>query len=142
MQCSWTLAIKLIMIKQLFVTLLSFLLIDGIWLTIIAKNFYAKHLGYLMAKTPNLAAAGIFYLIYVFALVVLIISPALQKGSLVSAILMGSLFGLCAYATYDLTNLATIKDWPLLITIVDLVWGTFVSGAVAGVSYFVLTKWL
>lgn len=130
------------MIKQIFVTLITFLVIDGAWLTLIAKNFYAKHLGFLMSKTPNLTAAGIFYLIYVFTLTVLIISPALQKGSLSAAILTGALFGLCAYATYDLTNLATIKDWPLIVTIIDLIWGTFVSGAVAGISYFILTKWV
>jgi len=129
------------MIKQFFVSLLSFLLIDGIWLTVVAKNFYAKYLGYLMAKTPNLAAAGIFYLIYIFTLVVLVISPALQKGSLITAVLTGALFGLCAYATYDLTNLATIKGWPLLVTIVDLAWGTFVTGTVAGISFFILSKW-
>jgi uncharacterized membrane protein len=129
------------MIRQFFVTLVTFLIIDGAWLILIAKNFYSKHLGFLMSKTPNLAAAGIFYLIYVFTLVVLIISPAIAKGSITSAILTGALFGLCAYATYDLTNLATIKDWPLIVTIVDLVWGTFVSGAVAGISYFILTKW-
>ena len=129
------------MIKQYFVALVTFLMIDGVWLTVVAKNFYAKYLGYLMAKTPNLAAAGIFYLIYIFGLVVLVLSPALQKGSLTTAILTGALFGLCSYATYDLTNLATIKDWPLLITLVDLVWGTFVTGAVAGVSYLILTRW-
>jgi uncharacterized membrane protein len=130
------------MIKQYFVSLFTFLLIDGIWLTVVAKNFYAKYLGYLMSKTPNLAAAGIFYLIYIFTLLILVIIPALQKGSLISAILTGALFGLCAYATYDLTNLATIKDWPLLITIVDLVWGTFVTAAVAGISYLIISKWL
>jgi len=129
------------MIKQFFVSLLAFLLIDGIWLTVVAKNFYAKYLGYLMSKTPNLAAAGIFYLIYILGMVVLVISPALQKGSIITAILTGALFGLCGYATYDLTNLATIKDWPILVTIVDLIWGTFLSGAVAGISYWILTKW-
>lgn len=129
------------MIKQYLVALITFLTIDGIWLTVIAKNFYAKYLGYLMSKTPNLIAAGIFYLIYTLGMVVLIISPSLQKGSLVTAILTGALFGLCSYATYDLTNLATVKDWPVLITIVDLIWGTFVSGVVAGISYFILTKW-
>lgn len=130
------------MIKQFLVALTSFLIIDGLWLTLIAKDFYAKHLGFLMAKSPNLAAAGIFYLIYVFTMVVLIISPAVQKGSLSSAILTGALLGLCAYATYDLTNLATIKDWPVLVTVVDLIWGTFLSGAVAGMSYWIITKWL
>jgi uncharacterized membrane protein len=130
------------MLKQFLVAFITFLAIDGLWLTLIAKNFYAKHLGFLMTKTPNLTAAGIFYLIYVFTMVVLVISPALQKGSLTTAILTGALFGLCAYATYDLTNLATIKDWPLLVTIVDLIWGTVLSAAVAGISYLVLTKLL
>lgn len=130
------------MIKQFFVALVTFLIIDGIWLTIVAKNFYAKYLGYLMSKTPNLAAAGIFYLIYIFGLVVLVISPALHKNSLMSAILMGAVFGLCGYATYDLTNMATIKDWPLIVTVVDLIWGTLLSAAVAGISYWILNKWL
>ena len=130
------------MLKQFLVAFITFLAIDGLWLTLIAKNFYAKHLGFLMAKTPNLTAAGIFYVIYIFTMVVLIISPALQKGSLMTAVLTGALFGLCAYATYDLTNLATIKDWPLLVTIVDLIWGTVLSAAVAGISYLVLTKLL
>ena len=129
------------MIKQYFVALSTFLMIDGIWLTVVAKNFYAKYLGYIMTKNPNLAAAGIFYLIYIFGIVVLVISPALQKGSIMTAVLTGALFGLCGYATYDLTNLATIKDWPLLVTIVDLIWGTILSGAVAGISYWILTKW-
>lgn len=128
------------MIKQFLVAFTSFLIIDGLWLTLIAKDFYAKHLGFLMSKTPNLVAAGIFYLIYVFTMVVLIISPAVQKGSLQSAILTGALFGLCAYATYDLTNLVTIKNWPVLVTVVDLIWGTFLSGAVAGISYWIITK--
>lgn len=129
------------MIKQYFVALITFLIIDGLWLTTIAKSFYAKHLGYLMSKTPNWTAAGIFYLIYILGMVVLVISPALQKHSLMSAILMGALFGLCGYATYDLTNMATIKDWPLIVTVVDLIWGTFLSGAVAGISYLILNKW-
>lgn len=128
------------MIKQYFVTLVAFLTIDGFWLTVVAKNFYAKYLGYLMTKTPNLIAAVIFYLIYVFGLVVLVISPALPKGSLATAILTGALFGLCAYATYDLTNLATIRDWPILVTVVDLVWGTLLSAAVTGISFWILTR--
>lgn len=128
------------MVKQFFVAFITFLIIDGAWLTLIAKNFYAKHLGYLMAKTPNLAAAGIFYLIYIITLVILIIAPALQKGSLTSVILTGALFGFCAYATYDLTNLATIKDWPLIITVVDLIWGTFLSGAVSGITFLILSR--
>ncbi len=129
------------MIKQFLVAFVTFLLVDGLWLTVVAKNFYAKHLGYLMAPKPNLTAALIFYLIYIFTLVVLILAPALQKGSLSTAIWTGALFGFCAYATYDLTNLATIKDWPLLITIVDLIWGTVLTATVSGISYWVLSKW-
>ena len=128
------------MIKQFFVAFITFLIIDGAWLALIAKNFYAKHLGYLMAKNPNFAAAGIFYVIYIITLVVLIIAPALQKGSLSAAILTAALFGFCAYATYDLTNLATIKDWPLIVTVVDLIWGTFVTAAVSGITYLILSR--
>ncbi len=130
------------MFKQFLVAFLTFLAIDGLWLTVVAKDFYAKHLGFIMTKTPNLTAALLFYVIYIFTMVVLIISPALQKGSLMTAILTGALFGLCAYATYDLTNLATLKDWPLLVTIVDLIWGTVLSASVAGISYLILTKLL
>ncbi len=129
------------MLKQFLVAFLTFLAIDGLWLTVLAKDFYAKHLGFLLAKTPNLTAAAVFYLIYIFTLVVLVIAPALQKGSLMTALWTGALFGLCAYATYDLTNLATIKDWPLLVTIVDLIWGTVLSASVAGISYLILTRW-
>lgn len=130
------------MLKQFLVAFLTFLAIDGLWLTVVAKDFYAKHLGFIMTKTPNLTAALLFYLIYIFTMVILVISPALQKGSLMTAILTGALFGLCAYATYDLTNLATLKDWPLLVTVVDLIWGTVLSASVAGISYLVLTKLL
>lgn len=130
------------MLKQFLIAFLTFLAIDGLWLIVIAKDFYAKQLGFIMTKTPNLTAALFFYVIYTFTMVVLVIAPALQKGSLMTAILTGALFGLCAYATYDLTNLATLKDWPLLVTIVDLTWGTVLSGAVAGISYLILTKLL
>ena len=128
------------MLKQFFVALGSFLVIDGLWLTLIAKNFYAKHLGYLMAKNPNLLAAGLFYLIYVFTMVILVVSPGIEKGSLWSTILSGALFGLCCYATYDLTNLATVQNWPLVVTVVDLIWGTFLSAAIAAISFLIFHK--
>ena len=129
------------MIKLYFISLGVFLVIDGLWLTLIAKNFYAKHLGYIMTDTPNLLAAGLFYLIYILTMVVLVISPALQKSSLSAAIFTGALFGLCAYATYDLTNMATLKDWPLIVTIVDLIWGTTLSATIAGLT-FLISKWI
>jgi len=130
------------MVKQYLVAFFTFLLIDGVWLTVVAKNFYAKYLGYLMAKTPNLAAAGVFYLIFIFGLVKLVLEPGLNGGDLRQTILNGALLGLCCYATYDLTNMATVKDWPMIVTVVDLIWGTVLSGAVAGLSYLILTKWL
>ena len=129
------------MIKLYFISLFVFLGIDSIWLTVVAKKFYADQLGYLMAKTPNLLAALIFYLLFIVGVVFLVISPALKNNSLTQAILMGALFGLCSYATYDLTNLATIRDWPLLVTIIDMIWGTTLSAIVAGVSFWIY-QWL
>lgn len=128
------------MIKQFFVALGSFLLVDGLWLTVISKNFYAKHLGYLMTKNPNLLAAGLFYLIYVFAMVFFVVSPGIEKGSFWFTVLSGALFGLCCYATYDLTNLATVQNWPVIVTIVDLIWGTFLSATIAAISFLVFHK--
>jgi len=128
------------MLKKFLVSFSVFLVLDGLWLGLVAKDFYAQQLGYLMTETPNLVAAGLFYVIYIFTLVQLILKPALKAGSQRAAILNGALFGFCAYATYDLTNLATIKDWPLLVTVVDLIWGTVLTGAVAGVSYGILEK--
>jgi len=125
------------MIKQFFVALGSFLVVDGLWLTLIAKNFYSKHLGYLMAQNPNFLAAGLFYLIYVFTMVILVISPGIEKGSFLSTVLSGALFGLCCYATYDLTNLATVQNWPLIVTIVDLIWGTFLSATITAISFLI-----
>lgn len=128
-------------IKLYLVTLFVFLGIDSIWLLFIAKNFYAQKLGYLMAKNPNLISAGIFYLLFVVGIILFVISPALRNNSLSQAIIMGGLFGLITYATYDLTNLATIRDWPLVITIIDMIWGTVLSATVAGVS-FSIYKWI
>jgi len=127
-------------LKLYCIALPVFLGIDMIWLTLIAKNFYAKHIGYLMAKNPNLLAALIFYLIFIAALIFFVINPALDKKMWTHAFLGGLFFGLVTYATYDLTNLATIKDWPLIVTIVDLIWGMFVSAAVSVATYFIALK--
>ncbi|HEY5668520.1 MAG TPA: DUF2177 family protein, partial [Anaerolineales bacterium] len=109
-------------IKLYISALAAFLLIDAIWLGLVARGFYRKYLGFLLSPTPNWAAAIIFYLLFIVGLVVFAIAPGLQAGSLGKALLLGALFGLLTYATYDLTNLATIKDWPLIVTVVDLVW--------------------
>ena len=127
-------------IKLYLTTLLVFLGIDMIWLTLVTKNFYAKQIGYLMTKNPNLFAALIFYLIFIAGLITFVIIPALDKKLWTQALLMGALFGLVTYATYDLTNLATIKDWPLIITIVDLIWGMVLSASVSVITYFIAFK--
>lgn len=127
-------------LKYYFIALPVFLGIDAIWLTFIAKNFYAKQIGYLMAKNPNLLAALIFYVIFIAGLVFFVITPALDRKMWTQALLAGAFFGLVTYATYDLTNLATVKDWPLIVTIVDLIWGMFVSAAVSVATYFIALK--
>jgi len=127
-------------IKLYFISFPIFLAIDMLWLGLVAKNFYAKYIGYLMAKTPNLWAALIFYLIFIAGLIFFVITPALDKKMWTHALLAGVFFGLITYATYDLTNLATIKDWPLLVTIVDLLWGMFVSAAVSVATFFIASK--
>ncbi len=127
-------------LKLYLIALPVFLGIDMIWLTLVAKNFYAKHIGYLMAKNPNLPAAFIFYLLFIAGLIVFVIAPALDKKIWTHALVMGAFFGLITYATYDLTNLATIKNWPLIITIVDLLWGMTLSASVSVVTYFIARK--
>ena len=126
--------------KLYLITLAVFLSIDMVWLTTVAKNFYSKQIGYLMTPNVNFLAAFIFYLLFVVGLVFFVISPSLEKKSLMMAILTGALFGLITYATYDLTNLATVKDWPLLVTIVDLIWGTVLAASVSGITYLIATK--
>ena len=125
-------------LRNYLVLLGVFLAIDAVWLLVIAKKLYAKYLGYLMAAKPNLLAALLFYVVFVVGLQAFVVQPALAAGSVKAALLSGMLFGLVAYATYDLTNLATVRDWPVLITLVDLVWGTFVSGATATAGYLLI----
>jgi len=127
-------------IKLYLITLPVFLAIDAVWLTMVTKNFYSKQIGYLMAKNPNLIAALIFYLIFIAGLVVFVITPAMEKKTWMHALLMGAFFGIVTYATYDLTNLATVKDWPLVVTIVDLIWGAALSSSVSIIAYFIAIK--
>ena len=127
-------------LKLYLITLPVFFAIDMIWLGLVAKNFYAKQIGFLMKTNVNWSAAIIFYLLFIVGLVVFIITPALRQQSWQSALLFGALFGLISYATYDLTNLATINNWPLLVTVVDLIWGSVLAGSVSLISYLIATK--
>lgn len=128
------------MIKLYFIALPVFFAIDMVWLGLIANNFYKKHIGFLMSQEVNWIAALIFYLLFIAGLVVFVISPALEKNSLPTALLLGALFGLITYATYDLTNLATIKNWPLLVTVVDLLWGMTLSASVSAITFLIAKK--
>lgn len=119
-----------------------FLAIDMVWLVFVARKFYADRLGYLMRDPINLPAALLFYLIFVAGALFFVISPALEKNSLVHAALAGAFFGLVTYATYDLTNLSTVKDWPVIITVVDLAWGTLLSLLVSSIGFLAIRKWV
>lgn len=127
-------------IKLFIIALPVFFVIDMIWLVLVAKNFYQKQIGFLMKPDINWIAAIIFYLLFIAGLVTFVISPAVEKHSWVHALLFGALFGLVTYATYDLTNLATMKDWPLLVTIVDLIWGTVLAASISVITYIIANK--
>jgi uncharacterized membrane protein len=111
--------------------------IDAVWLGVISKNFYRTHLGNLLRDSFNMAPAIIFYLLYIVGLMVFVIVPAVNNGSIAQAAGLGILFGLVAYATYDLSNFATLKNWPLTIVVADLLWGMFISGTVSVIAYFI-----
>jgi uncharacterized membrane protein len=123
------------------VTLAVFFVIDMIWLGFVAKDFYRKHLGSMLSPKVHWAAALLFYVVFVAGLLIFVIRPALAQGEPLKALLLGGLFGLISYATYDLSNLATLKDWPVIVTIVDLAWGTALGGLVS-LSGAVLGRWL
>ena len=127
-------------LKLYFIALPVFLAIDMLWLGLVAKNFYSRQIGFLMRADVNWIAAIIFYLLFIVGLVLFVISPAMEKQSWLHALLFGALFGLVSYATYDLTNLATIKNWPLLVTIVDLIWGAMLAASVSIITFFVASK--
>ena len=127
-------------IKLYAIALPVFFAIDMIWLGLIAKGFYAKQIGSLLKPDVNWTAAIVFYLLFIVGLVVFVITPAVEKNSWMHALLFGALFGLVCYATYDLTNLALAKDWPVLVTIVDLAWGALLAASVSVITYFIASK--
>jgi len=128
-------------LKLYLASLVVFFAVDMVWLGLVASSFYKKHLGYLMAPTINWYAAIIFYLLFILGILVFVVLPGVKENSLLNTILRALLFGLITYATYDLTNLATIKDWPLTVTLVDLAWGMVLS-TIVSVSGFYVAKWL
>jgi uncharacterized membrane protein len=108
-----------------------------VWLAVVARGFYRRQLGFLLADQVNWWAAVSFYLLFVAGVLVFAVGPGLQAHSLARAVLLGGFLGLVTYATYDLTNLATVKDWPLIVTLVDMVWGVVLAATVSCVGYLV-----
>lgn len=127
-------------IKLFLIALPVFFALDMLWLGLIARNFYRSQIGFLLKEQVNWPAAVVFYFIFILGLVHFVISPAVAKGQWSAALWNGVFFGLVTYAAYDLTNLATAKDWPLLVTIVDLLWGMILAGSVSLISFFVAKK--
>ena len=120
------------------IAFIVFLAIDALWLGLVAPKFYKAQIGHLMAEKPNLIAALVFYLIFIAGLVYFVLLPAVTNDSWVTAFANGALFGFVTYATYDLTNYATLKNWPLTMVMVDLTWGLALSTLVSLVSYFII----
>lgn len=116
--------------------------VDLLWIGVVANRFYRSELGELFAPTVNWIPAVLFYLIYIAGLIFFVLSPALAKHSLWHAVLAGAFFGLIAYATYDLTSLAVIRNWPLLMSVVDIAWGVAMTAFTSGITYFIATSFL
>ena len=128
-------------IKLYLATLVVFFAVDMLWLGVISATFYKKHLGYLMAPDVNWAAALVFYCLFILGILVFVVIPGLTDNALPMMLVKAALFGLITYATYDLTNLATVKDWPMIITLVDLAWGMILTTLVSLAGYFA-GRWL
>ena len=128
-------------IKLYLATVPVFFLIDMVWLGFVARGFYKKHLDFILSAKVNWAAAIVFYLIFISGIILFAVQPALEKSSLGRAALLGGLFGFFTYATYDLTNLATIKDWPIAVVLVAILWGIVLCSLVASTS-FMIANWL
>ncbi len=119
---------------------IAFAIADAIWLTQMGPRLYRPMIGEILADKPNIAAMVAFYVIYVSGIVYFAVGPALREGDLMRAVIGGAVLGFVAYATYDLSNQATLKVWDTRLTLIDLAWGTFATGLAAGVGYWLTTK--
>ena len=117
-----------------------FFAVDMIWLGVIAKGFYRKALEPLLTPNINWTAAIVFYFLFLVGILIFALLPGMEKRSLKYTVLMAALFGFIAYATYDLTNLATLRDWPLMLSIVDMLWGAFLSASTAAITYLIMSR--
>ncbi len=126
--------------KLIFSYLLAtavFFAIDLLWLGVIAKGFYGRQLASFLSPEVNWVAAIVFYLLFIVGIFIFAILPAVEKQSWAHALIYGGLFGFFAYATYDLTNLATLSNWPMKVVIVDIIWGFVLTASVSVSGYFI-----
>jgi uncharacterized membrane protein len=128
-------------LKLYLLTIPVFFAVDLLWLGVVAKNLYQKNLAHLLSPQVNWPAAFAFYAMYIAGILLFAVRPALEAQSLARAALWGALFGFFTYATYDLTNLATLRDWPLKIVFIDIAWGVVLCTLVASGSYLI-GRWL
>jgi uncharacterized membrane protein len=128
-------------LKLYLATLVTFLALDMLWLGLLARRFYAKYLGFLLSARPVWSAAILFYLLFVAGVLVFVVLPCVHAGSAKKVLILGAFFGLITYGTYDLTNLALVKQWPLIVTVVDMCWGTILA-AIVSYSGFLAAKFL
>lgn len=124
--------------RNYLITFIVYFLVEITWLTLVARNFYAKYLGHLMADNPNLIVSIIYFIVAVVGLVFFAVNPAVEKNSLTYALMAGAIFGLMTYATYSMTNFATLKDWPFIVTVVDVGWGIVLNGLSAGIGFYII----
>ena len=122
-------------------TALVFFAIDLVWLGLVARDVYGRFLGHLLADDVNWVAAIVFYLLFIVGIFIFAIVPGVVRESATHAVLMGALFGFFTYATYDLTNLATLEGWPVGIVFIDIAWGIVLTGSVALAGYHIMS-WL
>lgn len=127
-------------LKLYGITLGTCLILDLTWIGILAKNFYQEKLNYLLNDSFNLSVGFIFYVLFSLALIIFVIWPAQEKNSLLHALLFGFFFGLVTYSAYDLTNQATIKNWPIIVTVIDMLWGATLAGCTSSISFFLANK--
>lgn len=122
-------------IKAWAATAVFFLVIDSIWLGVVARSFYADQLGHLMKDQVNFGIAALFYIFFSAAVVYLASMSGFRGNSAGLALIAGAVLGLAAYGTYDITNMATLKDWPVVMSLIDMVWGTVITAAASFVGF-------
>lgn len=129
-------------VKMYLLSFGSLLALDSLWLVKVAPKFYKSNIGHLMAEKPNLLAAGLFYVIYIVGLVVFVVQPAVADKSVLYAATRGALFGLVAYSTFDLTANTVFRDWPVKVTVIDMLWGTILTAGVCSLATWLYLRFI